>query len=339
VLPALDMDGEKILAEWNKVTLDAAALALIERSQKSREYLHRAAKIPNCDWSLDHQDGITLLVPHGPKALSLARLTALHARHEFELGHWDAGWDDVTAIMKLARHVELEPLMLLQLMGYRIETMALEAAAPYLPELKASIKKSGTAALDRPPAVPTLEQMVVMEKQLGPQWLLGRLKDAEQRQPGSWQKIWDETFAWAKGTDQDLVKTAKSYQNAVALLEGGIPLYDELAKLSALPPNDFDAKYPVFAAKVKKAGPFAGLLLPNMNNIVAFERRSRAQVALFKAAIDVVDGGPAKLKGSNDPFGDGPFEYQALDRGFELKSKLVVRGQPVTLVVGNAKKN
>jgi hypothetical protein len=89
--------------------------------------------------------------------------------------------------------------------------------------------------------------------------------------------------------------------------------------------------------KVKTAGPFASLLLPNMNNIVPSERRSRAQVALFKAAIDVVEGGPGTLKGTNDPFGDGPFEYRALDKGFELRSKLVVRGQPVALVIGNAK--
>jgi len=30
-----------------------------------------------------------------------------------------------------------------------------------------------------------------------------------------------------------------------------------------------------------------------------------------------------KLKDSKDPFGDGPFEYRALDKGFELKSKLL----------------
>jgi hypothetical protein len=52
----------------------------------------------------------------------------------------------------------------------------------------------------------------------------------------------------------------------------------------------------------------------------------------------VVQGGPDRLKDFKDPFGDGPFEYRALDRGFELKSKLLFRDQPVTLTVGTGKK-
>ena len=56
-----------------------------------------------------------------------------------------------------------------------------------------------------------------------------------------------------------------------------------------------------------------------------------------RAALAIVQGGPDKLKDSKDPFGDGPFQYRALDKGFELKSKLLVKGQPLTLTVGAAK--
>ena len=48
--------------------------------------------------------------------------------------------------------------------------------------------------------------------------------------------------------------------------------------------------------------------------------------------------GPDKVKATKDPFGDGPFEYRKLDRGFELKSKLVNQDKPVTLTVGQRKK-
>src|SRR5947209_6298394 len=57
LLPSLDKDQEKLLAEWNKVPLDAAALKLIDRSRESRVYLHRGAKLPRCDWGLDYEDG------------------------------------------------------------------------------------------------------------------------------------------------------------------------------------------------------------------------------------------------------------------------------------------
>ena len=55
---------------------------------------------------------------------------------------------------------------------------------------------------------------------------------------------------------------------------------------------------------------------------------------MLEAAMAVVQGGPDKLKDIKDPFGDGPFEYRALDEGFELKSKLTFNAQPVSLTVG-----
>src|SRR5271165_6375313 len=81
LLPNLDKDQEKLLEQWNKVPLDAAALKLIDVSRGSLEYLHRGAKLPRCDWSLDYQDGPFLRLPYLGKARNLARLAALNARH------------------------------------------------------------------------------------------------------------------------------------------------------------------------------------------------------------------------------------------------------------------
>ena len=139
VLPTLNPSQEKIVQEWSKVPLDAAALQLIEQSQGSREYLLRGAKLDRCDWSLDYDDGIFLRLPYLSKSLLLARLAALHARHEFSQGHWESGWADVSAIQKLARQVEAEPIMIVQLVSYAIEATAIDAAAPYLPELKSAL--------------------------------------------------------------------------------------------------------------------------------------------------------------------------------------------------------
>ena len=58
-------------------------------------------------------------------------------------------------------------------------------------------------------------------------------------------------------------------------------------------------------------------------------------MALFKAALGVVAGDADKLKDFKDPFGDGPFEYRSLEKGFELKSKLLFKGQPVILTFGS----
>jgi hypothetical protein len=60
-------------------------------------------------------------------------------------------------------------------------------------------------------------------------------------------------------------------------------------------------------------------------------------MAMLMAGIAVIESGPDKLKEIKDPFGKGTFEYKALDKGFELKSKLLFEGQPVTLTVGQRK--
>ena len=67
---------------------------------------------------------------------------------------------------------------------------------------------------------------------------------------------------------------------------------------------------------------------------MAAHRRAAVRHALFRAAIAVVRDGPDKLKDFPDPAGDGPFEYKQVDGGFELKSKLMNKDQPLAMRVG-----
>ena len=336
LLPALDKEQQKLLDGWNKAPLDAAALKLLERSRNSLVYLHRGAKLPRCDWAPDYEDGVRLVLPHLPKARALARLAALHARHELEQGHWKAGAEDVAALLQLARHLETDRMMIPALVGYSIEALAIEAAAPYLPELKSALPAAA------PPTGPTLAQRALLEKQIGATWFLQELKKAERNKAGSWQDVWKEVLGApeeGERVDRGLVNSAKSFDQAVKLLEDLLPFYDELAKVAALPPKEFDEQYPKFARKAKAANPLAGYVLPAMDKFAASERRARARMELFKAALAVVQGGPDKLKDIKDPFGDGPFEYRPVGTGFELKSKLMFKGQPVKLMVGERKKD
>jgi hypothetical protein len=340
-LGTLNKDQQKLLEEWHKAPLDAKALALINDSRNCRLYLHRGATLQRCDWGLNYEDGFRLLMPHLTKSRTLANLTALHARHEFEQGHWKAGADDVLAILKLARHLESDAMIMNHLVGYTIETTAIKAAAPYLPELKAMIPGTLSSLLTAPPAGTTLRQMVLLEKQIGAAWLIRELKQVERSKEGAWLDVWKEVLA-APGEgeviDTDLVKSAQTFDQAVKILEDLLPRYDELADVAALPWKDFDAAYARFAKKAKAANPLAGYVLPAINRVAASQRRAQAQRALFTAALAVVKDGPEKVKDFRDPFGDGPFEYRALDKGFELTSKLLSRDRPVTLTAGRGEK-
>ena len=277
-------------------------------------------------------------MPYLPKSRTLARLVALHARHEFEQGRGKAGWEDVTALLKLAHHLEMEPLAVQRLVGFSIETMAIKAAAPYLPELKAVLPKAASAVLDSLPAAPTPSQIVLFEKQISAEWLIQALKEADERRKGSWQEVWKTVFNAPQEGDanQTVVDSAKSFEQAIKLLEEVLPYFDELAKISALPWKEFDPQYAEFVKKVKSASPLSTLII-SMDHEIASERRNQTQRELFKAALAVVQGGAGKVRDIQDPFSDGPFEYRPLDKGFELTSKLIVKGQPLTLTVGNRK--
>lgn len=335
MMPTLDKEQEKLLENWNTVPMDAAALRLIDSSAQSRLLLYRGAKLPHCDWGLDYNDGMTLMLPHLAKARDLARLAALHARHEFEQRHWKAGRADATAMMVLARHVGRDSIMVGLLVRYLIEGTATELVAPYLPDFKAPFLEA-VSMYDALPRAATLQQTIHTEKEFMAAWMIKKLKEAEQTKPGSWRELWIGVLEGPEAPEA--VKRVTTFQQAVKLMEDSLPVYDELATLLALPKNEFDMQYPDFKQRIEAAHPLARLYLPAVDKVRATDNRNQARIAMLLAAIAVVQDGPEKLKDIKDPFGTGPFEYRALDEGFELKSKLLHEGQQVTLTIGQRKK-
>src|ERR1700732_5408760 len=83
LLPSLNKDQEKLLENCTNAPFDAAALSLLEKSQGSRVYLLRGAKLERCDWSEDYEEGIRLLLPHLSKSRTLAHLGLFAPRTEF----------------------------------------------------------------------------------------------------------------------------------------------------------------------------------------------------------------------------------------------------------------
>jgi hypothetical protein len=331
-MPALDKEQEKILAQWNTVSLDDPAVQkLIADSHPSLLYLHRGAKLERCDWGLDYGDGISLLLPHLAKSRDLARLAVLRGRHNFERGNKRAARDDATAIMALARHVGRDPIMICVLVRFGIEGQVVDLVAPYVPEIKAGHTQAA-AMFEGMPKAPSVKETLPVEKKYFVEWMIGKLKEEEKREPGAGLKLWKN---FLMGSDvPDAVKDVATVDEAARLIAEILPVYDDLAKLAALPKEEFDAQYPEFKQKTKAARPLAGVIVPAVDELLAKERRNDVRLAMLLAATAVAESGPEKLKEFKDPFGDGPFEYRALDQGFELKSKLQYDDKPVTLTVG-----
>lgn len=335
LMPALDEKAQTLLAAFDSVPLDAPALALVDASEASLVELRRGAKLARCDWALDYEDGVGMLMPHVAKARDLARLAALHARREFEAGRWDAGTDDAEAILALARHVGTEPTMISILVRYAIEATAVDLLAPYLPELRGRAGAVVAAYESLAPGATFEQAYRSMEKEHTVRWLLDRLREAERRKPGSWRDVWQKTFDAPES--RDVAARVTTFEQAVAAISDLLPVCDQLAALVVLPRDEFDARYPGFKAKVKANNPLAGHLLSAPDRVLDARRRNDVRMAMLKAAIAVVRDGPKAVEAINDPAGAGPFEYRARDGGFELTSRLTDRGRPVTLTVGRPK--
>jgi hypothetical protein len=146
--------------------------------------------------------------------------------------------------------------------------------------------------------------------------------------------VWAEVFTPSEGSKAPKLPEPSSLDEAVKQLEALPRLYDQMTKLTELPRAEFDAQYPKWQAQVAAADPVAAAFVPALDKMMAAHRRAAVRLAMFRAAIAIVRGGPEKVKDFRDPAGDGPFEYHATDGGFELKSKLLLKDQPLTLRVG-----
>ena len=335
-LPAIDKDQEKVLENWDKIPIDAAVLKLLNTSRSSLTYLRRGAKLQHCDWSLDYDDGIGLLMPQLAKARVLARLAGLQARHDFEKGRIQDGVENLTAMLTLARHLGSDPFLISSAVRCGIESMAIETLAIELPRLDPATLRNLSARLDKLPPGATLEQGLLWEKKYALESVDKILHQLEKENKGDLQASL-KMILNVEG-NLDSIKGIPTFENAFQLLHDLGPLYEQQAKLVSLPPVEFDKQYPEFIKRASAANAMAGALLPVIDKLIGHNRRNEAQMALLRAATAIVQGGPDKLKDFKDPFGQGPFEYRALTQGFELKSKLLYRDQPVTLVVGQRKK-
>ncbi len=334
-LPATDKEHERIYNELYTISVkDPGVERLLTSSHQSLLLMRRGSELKQCDWGLDYNDGMGLLLPHLSKSRDLGRLAALRIRQSFEQDNMALARDDSMATMKLARYVGRDPIMICLLVRLAIEGFVIEAVAPYVPEIKASYTQS-KAAFDSLPPAATLLDTISTEKKYMAGWIITHIKHEEARQPGSWRNLWQNLLSGDGETKiPDSVKNIATIGEALKMVEDLLPVYDQVAHYLSLPNEQFDKEYSAFKEKLKATQPFAGVLLPSIDQIRAKEQRGQAKLELLLAGIAVVEGGPEKLKEIKDPFGSGPFEYQALNKGFELKSKLMFDGKPVTLKIG-----
>jgi hypothetical protein len=328
-LPALDADREQMLEHWADTPVNDALRKLLIDSQASLMFLHRGAERRLCDWGLDYNDGISLLLPHLEKGRTLARIAALDARRAFAEGQPGVAGRRAGDMMALARQMGSDYTLISTLVCCAVENMIVDLFAPHVPELGAEYAES-VRMLETLPPRPDLSHSVACEKQLGAS-IARQLREAEERQKGAWREAW---LGIISPDVPESLKGIDSLEEVLKLLDEFQAVYDELAQLVKLPAKEFDAKYPEFAQRAQAQNPIAELLVPAMDKVIATQRRTEVRLAMLLAGIAVAESGSDALADIDDPYGDGPFAYREVEGGFELSSGLVHEGAPVSVRFG-----
>ncbi|MFL5338870.1 MAG: hypothetical protein ACJ8F7_01785 [Gemmataceae bacterium] len=346
-LPKLtDADASKLYSDCLTMPIDAHVKEMLasEQTRYAFRMMHRAAARKQCDWDIAYEEGIGALLPNVGASRTLAGVACLRARLEFEQGKIAEAVDDVLAGLAMARHVSDNGVFIQLVVGYGIEHRMIETLALFIPRLDAQAIKSLKARLDALPSGGNPVSAMAFEVKACPDWLERKLKEA---------KTPDEALAFISGLmlqqgdspKKGPEKSRAFLQECGGTAEGVLKCIGEMRHFYAasslklgLPVQQFNEE---FTAEVKKraaTNPVIRELFPALERVRTAQARIDVRRALLSAALAVQTGGKDALKNHADPVAGGPFDYVALEGGFELRSKARLDNKPLTLVVGKREK-
>jgi hypothetical protein len=331
----------KIVDGFDAPRIDRAAAAKVLDSTIAH-LVRRAAEQPWCDWGLRldlDQDGPRALLPYLNCSRRMAELLLLDARVKIEDGNSAAAAHDWICALSVGRHAGCNGVVVALLVDLGIEAMTVRNAALDLPRLDKSARQDLAAALSTLPIGGTLVEAVNVQQEINQRWIIRQLRQ-NHGQENAQQVVSDMLTpggspAEVSRGEAALAASGGTIDGLVTRLQNLDPLYARIAAAVALPYQQFQNQWPAIQRDLD-ADPVAQIaVIGGYPRWVRSHAEAQCLLAMFAAAIDVVDHGPEALRNHPDPFGAGPFAYQANPRGFELNSKLTDEaGKPISLTVG-----
>lgn len=335
-----DDEQKKLQADCLTMPLDAHAREMVTKADYALLMMHYGSALPHCAWGIGHEEGVYVRLPNADGARVLAALACLRARVRFEEGKSAEAIDDLLAAMTMGRQSTLAGTNIMLVVGYAIEGRVDEALAQNLPKLKADALKDLAKRLGALPAAMTPSAALATEEKFFLDWLIRRVKDAKDKESllvalafvglepeGQGRSADDKVRAFVElcgGNAEGIVKFAEETRGA----------YRSVAEKLPLPLDQFEKEFERELAK-RASNPVFKMFFPAMDSVRKAQARIDLRRAMLAAAIAVRLDGRDALKDHPDPVMGGPFEYDAFEGGFELRSKFKGRDdKPISLTVG-----
>ena len=327
-MPQLTKEQQELVsARWRTAPLDEKVVAIVQRGEPCLDLLERASELRTCDWGLVWE-GPKTLMPQLAKGREIAKLAALRMRYRCSLGDGSGAVADALSILTLGRHLQSNGLLISVLVGQATEQVVIKVATTNLVKLDRTSLRELLAGLDNLPPAKRTGEVFLAEKRYMLDWQIDQL-----RKTGV--KAYEALVKDAQGSELPLSEkpTQEAADRVLQLMEGCEPVYADMAKMAALPPEEYERKLNETAEHFKNVNPFVALLIPGAIAARHNEARAQATLAMFRAAIEIVLDNPKEVVAPLDTQGKPLFEYHKTENGFQLTSTALFRGTPVELSV------
>jgi hypothetical protein len=356
-LPELLAETEKEVYEAaaaNPNALESAELKpIVARFEPALHDLHRAVRVPVCDWNLDYDAGPECRLPHIQSARALAKAALVRARLEFATGSIDDAVADGVATLKLARDCASSRLLISLLVGDAIEKSATEVLAASLSRLSPAQLDQLSKAIVALPAPPSAAACIRNEGQMFAGWLSRSLSVEEAKATAAnaagnfLAKLTNDVVAGNETADADNAARRKQLETVLwADVQESVRLfqldYEKAAALAALPAADRGDEMAAFEAGVT-AAPTGGIreaarralsrgYLPAVTKFCKRVDEAEVRRQLLLLAITVQRHGAGTIRDATIP-GYGPVSHHVIDAGFELRCQPASTDKPIVLMV------
>lgn len=318
------------------------------------DLIRRAAssRVP-CDWGIDFSQGPSTQLPDLAQSKAATQAARFRVMWDLQHGRQSEACDDLLAVFVLGRNVARDGLLISTLVQFANEAIDYSVVTGnfgrFSPESLGRLIKG----FDEAPARYTAAHAVPSEKALCTDWVLRKISESRQANPGDDKKAIAAISQLFLNVDQNpssptneasqlwtrILESSGGTSDGVAKLVRDLdPFYQKLTSILALPHGTYETQMEQFKAEVaKSSNPLAESTFSAWSRVRQREFRAQIRQAMVRAAVEYKLRGEAGFKSVNDPCGSGPFAFQRFvfegqDRGFELKSAYVDIGYPEVLI-------
>jgi hypothetical protein len=293
------------------------------------------AKVP-CDWGVDMSPGPMTLLPHLSRAKSVAVTTRLRVMWHLQNGRQTQACDELLGTFTLARNVSRDGTLISSLVQMAMENMIYSSIAANYGRFSPENLKRLVDGMDAAPPRSVVALCIPTEKAFFSDWAKNKIVELQKQYPGNDARVLDEIHQFMsldspEGGETNswprlLASAGGTSDGFLKLLRDGELLYGRIVAFLKLPYPEYQNQEKAFLEEMEKStNPIIAKTVPGIVKSRQKEFRTQASQALVRAAVEYKLHGDAGLKSVNDPCGNGPFafkrfEFEGVDRGFQLTS-------------------